>query len=206
MAFFDEVGKKISKTSQSVAQKTKNMAETMKLNGMISDEEKNINNAFSQIGRTYYETYGSNPDQLFAQLVDGINASKENIESYKEQIKQIKNRIRCDKCGGEVLNNDPLCNSCGTPVNFDLESTPTLNGTVCDKCGAVMPPEKTFCTNCGNKIEQVVAEQSPPSASTIMEDISSSSPDTISCPSCGKELSASAAFCSGCGQKTGGNQ
>ena len=45
-AFFDEVGKKISKTSQGMAQKTKNLTETVKLNSMISDEEKNINSVF----------------------------------------------------------------------------------------------------------------------------------------------------------------
>lgn len=46
MAFFDDLGKKITQTGQGVVQKTKDTAETIKLNGMISDEEKNIVNFY----------------------------------------------------------------------------------------------------------------------------------------------------------------
>jgi len=206
MAFFDEVGKKISQTSQGVAQKTKNMAETMKLNGMISDEERSINNAFLQIGKTYYETYGENPEQLFAPLISSINGSKNKIESYSEQIKQIKGVVRCQKCGGEVYNNSPICNSCGSPMETAPAFVPDANGVSCGKCGAMMPSDKLFCTNCGSKIEQAVSEISTESSITIEEVFSSSKPDVIKCPSCGKELSENAMFCSGCGQKMGGNQ
>jgi thiol-disulfide isomerase/thioredoxin len=39
MAFFDELGRKISKTSQGVVRKTRDFADTTKLGGLISDEE-----------------------------------------------------------------------------------------------------------------------------------------------------------------------
>jgi len=214
MAFFDEVGKKISKTSQGVAQKTKNITETMKLNGMISDEEKSIDNAFSMIGKTYYETYGNNPDQVFAQLIVCINDSKAKIASYSEQIKQIKGIVHCQKCGGEVPYNAPFCNSCGSPMTTTTSIIPIANGVSCNECGAVMALEKVFCTNCGNKMEASVSEQLEDNTavmgeednSVTMENVVSSTPDTIKCPSCGKELSVTAMFCSGCGQKVGGTQ
>lgn len=72
MAFFDEVGKKIASTSQGAVQKTKIIAETVKLNSMISNEERNINNAYLQVGKLYYETYGAGPDQLFSQFITGL--------------------------------------------------------------------------------------------------------------------------------------
>lgn len=40
MAFFDEIGKKITQTGQMAVQKTKNMADIAKLNASLSDEEK----------------------------------------------------------------------------------------------------------------------------------------------------------------------
>lgn len=40
MAFFDEIGKKISQTGQGVVQKTKDMADVAKLNSLISEEEE----------------------------------------------------------------------------------------------------------------------------------------------------------------------
>jgi membrane protease subunit (stomatin/prohibitin family) len=212
MAFFDEVGKKIAQTSQGVAQKTKNMAETVKLNGMISDEEKRISNAFLQIGKTYYETYGGNPDQLFAQLIAGINDSKAKIGSYQEQVKQLKGIVRCSKCGGEVPYGAPFCSSCGVTMNV-APSAP--DGSIfCGKCGSSVAPGKVFCTNCGGKIEQATtpaAVPAPPpepvyAPTPPVQEVSEVVPPaatSIQCPGCGSELAANAVFCLNCGQKIG---
>ena len=40
MAFFDDLGKKISQAGQNAVQKTKEMTDIARINGMISDEEK----------------------------------------------------------------------------------------------------------------------------------------------------------------------
>lgn len=42
MSFFDEVGKKITDVSQETIQKTRNMADTAKMNSAISDEQQKI--------------------------------------------------------------------------------------------------------------------------------------------------------------------
>ncbi len=49
MALFDQLGKKLAQTGQSAVKKTKDMAEVAKINSMISDEEKSINNNYYQI-------------------------------------------------------------------------------------------------------------------------------------------------------------
>jgi len=152
MAFFDDVGKKIAQTSQGAAQKAKSMAETVKLNGQISDEEKRINNAFAQIGKTYYENCGDEPDQLFAQLIAGINDAKAKIAVYSDQVEQLKGIVRCPKCGGEVSYGSPFCSSCGSPMGTVAAAAPVANGVVCESCGAQVSPDKVFCTHCGSKI------------------------------------------------------
>jgi len=42
MSFFDDAGKKITETSQGAAQKANNIAETVKLNGIISHSGGNL--------------------------------------------------------------------------------------------------------------------------------------------------------------------
>jgi len=205
MAFFDEVGKKISQTSQGVAQKTKNIAETMELNSKISDEEKNINNIFIQIGKTYYETYGASPDRPFIQLVGVINDSKSKIVSYAEQIKQIKGITRCPKCGGEVPYGATFCSSCGSPMNIASEVAQPISSDiiVCGNCGAQMSADSVFCINCGNKIERldVISQEIELTPIAEIQSITETEPEVLTCLSCGSQVSDDAAFCLNCGQK-----
>ena len=42
MAFFDQFSSKLSQTSQSAVQKTRDMAEIVRLNGQISERERKI--------------------------------------------------------------------------------------------------------------------------------------------------------------------
>ena len=44
MAFFDELSKKVTEASQKTIAKTKELADTSRLNSMISEEEKVITN------------------------------------------------------------------------------------------------------------------------------------------------------------------
>jgi len=204
MPLFDEIGKRIAQTSQSAAQKAKDLAETAKLNGMISEEQKSINNAFQQIGKAYYEAYGGNPDQLFAPLIAGINDSKVKIVTYSDQIKQIKGIVNCQKCGGEVPYGAPFCSSCGSPMNT-APAAPD-NAVLCGACGVSLAANAAFCTGCGSKVGQPV--DSPPlnELPTTVVEPQSSAPTTsatVQCSGCGSDLAANTMFCLNCGQKAG---
>ena len=154
MAFFEEIGKKITQTGQGAVQKTKNMTEIVKLNGQISDEEKKINQFIAQIGNAYFEKYA---DQLAPEMlpfINGIKESKSKINDYSEQIKQIKGIVKCAKCGGDVEINAQFCASCGQNMNLvSSENAPAeAGGTACTGCGKTIDAGKSFCTGCGQKI------------------------------------------------------
>ena len=55
MAFWSDLGKKISDTTQSVVEKTKTSTDTLRLNGLISDEERNVQRIYAEIGKKYME-------------------------------------------------------------------------------------------------------------------------------------------------------
>ena len=76
MAFLDALGKKISQTGQDVVQKTKDTAEIIKYNTMISDEERRINEFYAQIGKTYVDLHADSYEIPFTE--------KEHQDLYRE--------------------------------------------------------------------------------------------------------------------------
>jgi len=157
MSFFNKLGEKLAQTSQSAAQKTKSTAETLKLKSMISDEEKNINNVYQQIGRVYYETCGDNPEESFVQLVSSIKDSEEKISNCVDQIRHLKGTITCQECNGEVPDGSAYCCTCGSPIVTTPEVDDSDN--TCDQCGFVASEDLIFCTECGNNLRPAAYEQ-----------------------------------------------
>jgi len=214
MSIFDEIGKKITQTGQSAATKTKGLAETVKLNGMISEEEKNIENTFYQLGKSYYQAYRENPNQLFINFIDKINAARANIAIYSEQIKQIKGIKSCQNCGTDVTYGASFCGSCGSSAL--AAPIATDNSLVCNECGSAISSNAAFCRSCGSKVGQSVGNEisaeplpvvteSNSTESTIIDDEKSSettsfaAPTESECPQCGNILTAGTVFCLNCG-------
>lgn len=218
MAFFDELGKKISQTTQDVVQKTKDTTETMKLNNMISDEEKLIKSLYTEIGKVYFELYSENCDncdETLKKYIGDIKDSKTKIQKYSEQVKRLKGIKPCPNCGADVQPNAPVCNACG----FRLIAPPPqpVANTVphCTGCGSPLNPGSAFCTKCGKKVEPIAPVQptppappAQPAAPVVPEQPAAPTapvapvaptPAAKVCANCGKELTSGMKFCTGCG-------
>lgn len=116
MAFFDELGKKISQAGQSAVQKGKELADIARINSAVSDEERKIDDNYREIGKLYCSLRGENPDVDFAAMIAAIRESEGKIVEYKQQIKDIKGVVCCEKCGAEVSSNAAFCSACGAPM------------------------------------------------------------------------------------------
>lgn len=191
MAFFDELGKKISQAGQTAVQKTKEMTDIAKLNGMISDEEKRINNNYYQIGKLYIEIHQNDFENNFAGMINAIRDSEAKIAEYKQQIQNIKGVVRCEKCGAEVDKNVAFCSSCGSPIQ-NQAPTPVENTNLikCAGCGAMIDSNMRFCTSCGKPVAANAAPVEQPPVET-----------TKKCPKCGVDVANDSAFCTECGTK-----
>lgn len=191
MAFFDDLSKKLSNAGQGAVQSTKNFANVSKINTMISDEEKKINDTYFRIGKLYFELFGAEPHAQLAECVQSVKDSMNNIESYNAQILEIKGIAICPVCGAEVVSQSAFCNACGTKMPQKAPSQPVPpNSVQCSACGAFVAPDCKFCTSCGN-----------PMAPAAPAEVPSAQPGGKVCPTCGKVLSADAVFCTGCGQQ-----
>lgn len=199
MAFFDELGKKISDASQGVVQKTKDTAESIKLSSAISDEEKKIKNLFTTLGEVYFNIHSDNcEEEALKDIVCQINDSKQKIADLEEQIKRLKGVIKCPYCDGEISYGSTFCNFCGKNVE-NVVSKGKEGAIFCTNCGQSLEQDVAFCTNCGTPVAQetVVAQEPATTEQAPVQE----EPAAVFCTSCGAKLEADDKFCTSCGAK-----
>lgn len=160
MAFWSDLGKKISDTTQSVVEKTKTSTDTMRLNGLISDEERNVQRIYAEIGRKYMELHGADGDPDFAGLMQEYQTSKAKTEEYRSQIRRNKHLLICAGCGAEIPETVLYCTRCGAenPVGKRLAEEQRQREEAeraareADLQAAAVPPtepQPEFCARCG---------------------------------------------------------
>ena len=153
MAFFEQLGKRISDAGQSMAQQTKNFADTTRLNMEISEKEKKIAQLYAAIGQAYYEAHKDDASAESADKIAAINALFAEIADNRDKIGQIKGVAKCASCGAEISPDALFCNSCGTKVVRAEEAKPAESAErACPACGATVAEGNAFCTSCGAKL------------------------------------------------------
>lgn len=155
MAFFEQLGKRLTDAGQSVAQQTKNLSDVTQLNSAISDREKRISQLYLNIGQLYYEGHKGDLSAEHREIIEEIDALYAEIAQNREKIKQIKGVVKCPNCDADVPLNAVFCNGCGAKIERN-ESVSGIAGAqrYCPACHAVVDAEDSFCNNCGAKIDQ----------------------------------------------------
>lgn len=129
MDFFQRLGNTLSNTGKDIAEKTKKMSDTSKLNHEITKQQEAINRTYSQIGKLYFENYADLDYPDLKELCDSIKEANNKIEEYKQQIIQIKGLTNCPSCNKEVPTSAAFCASCGyklkeeEPASDNTETT-----------------------------------------------------------------------------------
>lgn len=153
MAFFDDLGKKLSQAGQSAVQKTKDMTGIARINAAITEEEKKVVNGYYQLGKQYLTAHPTDYADEFAEIVAGIREAESKMQDYKRQIQDIKGITRCEKCGAEIANNAAFCNTCGAPMPRQEAPEPEETDLPkCPGCGAVVSKNAKFCAVCGKQL------------------------------------------------------
>ena len=212
MAFFDDLGKKISQAGQAVSQKSKDFSDVSKLNTAIANEEKKLQANYYHLGRIYITKHGNDYEPVFAETIKAIKESEQNIINYRMQIQDIKGIIRCEKCGAEIPNNVLFCSTCGTPVP-PKETVP--NTVRCLSCGKINSKDVSFCTNCGTPLSAAPiteptyaptpAPSYRPNPTPAPAPVYTPAPQPVAeakkCTTCGADVPAGMAFCQECGTR-----
>lgn len=127
MDFFQKIGNTLSNTGKDIAEKTKKMSDTSKLNHEITKQQEAIDKTYSQIGKLYFEKYSNLDCPELKELCNSITEANSKIESYKKEITQIKGLINCPKCKNQVSTSATFCGNCG--YNLKEETNTTENTT-----------------------------------------------------------------------------
>ena len=112
MAFFEQIGKKISDAGQGAAQQAKIFSEVAKLNSSISDKEKKINQLYISIGQAYYQQHKDEEGAFAQDKMQEITALTAEIAKCRDEICQVKGISKCPQCG-ELKLPHQVCGSCG---------------------------------------------------------------------------------------------
>ncbi len=188
MAFFDDLGKKISQVGQAAVQKTKDFTSVAKLNSAISDKEKQLLSIYAELGKLYASVYGENCESQFADLIAKIKAAESEIAELHKQCQDIKGVIRCEKCGSEIANNAAFCNACGARVAVNPASAPKKPLVKCESCGAMVEEGSKFCVSCGSMMQKTEVKEAEKPAEAF-------------CVNCNAPLQSDTVFCTNCGTK-----
>lgn len=159
MAFFDDLGKKISHAGQTAVQKTKDMTDIARLNENIAEEEKKINSNYHQIGKLYLAIHSHDYEPDFESFVGLIRESETKIQKARQQIKEIKGIEQCEKCGADVAIDAAFCSACGAQI-LGKTAISTEATVKCLACGQMMEADARFCTECGHPMADVLKEDS----------------------------------------------
>lgn len=196
MAFFDNVGKKLSQAGQGALQKTKEMAEIARINSSVADEEKRLNNNYYQIGKLYAQLHSTDCEDCFTTYILAVNESLKKIDDLKTELQTLRAVAKCPNCGAEVPTSSMFCNACGTAMPNAAEKVagqPT-DSVKCNNCGNFINKNMKFCTSCGTPMVQ-----NTPNNEVVAESFKIY--EKPKCPSCRAELDEDSSFCAECGTK-----
>lgn len=155
MAFFEQIGRRITDAGQGVAQQTKNLTDTTRLNNLISEKKKKMSKLLWELGQDYYHKHKRDTSCEEQEYINQINTLLAEISMHKEEINQIKGVGTCVECGAEVPSNAVFCINCGAKVVTHKNVATTLNADarICPVCGAEAGEDNLFCNYCGTKLD-----------------------------------------------------
>ena len=133
--FFEKLGSSISNTGQKVYDKTsvfagkavdatKNAGHKAKLKSDINSENYDINKAFQEIGRFYYDKYRENPDEIVMMHFDRVNQGLANIAAMEAELRVIE----AQENNAAMMNQQYQMNQ-GYPQNgMPMQGQPMMQG------------------------------------------------------------------------------
>lgn len=123
MGFFDTLGETITSTGKVVGSKTKEAAETAKLNLQIAQEEARLKKAYEALGEAYFKNHENDMPEQYAVYAVDIRESAARLDSLMKDKQILKNQKRCAKCGAWMPNEDRFCGKCGAENEILVKET-----------------------------------------------------------------------------------
>ncbi|MBO5226702.1 MAG: zinc ribbon domain-containing protein [Ruminococcus sp.] len=199
--FFDKFVNTMSDFGNKVSEKTTSSTENIRLTNAVKNEERQIANAYQEIGKKYRELYGANPAPEFAAFLDDISKREILVTEYRKKIQQNKGKMPCQSCGKEIECTAAFCAGCGAK-NPVAEEIARAKAEAEAKAAAERAAREAAAREAQAKAQAAAQSVDMPQAAPVVdvaaEDVK---PIAKTCPNCGKEVAEGNLFCTGCGTR-----
>ena len=160
MAFFQDLGKKITNAAQDASKKTSELIEISKLNSSINTEKAAIVEIQKKIGGMVYDMFVAGeqiPEPLLAevqtiaeknQAIIGIENKIAEIKAEAERYKEEQARLAADAQAQQAQ-----ARAQAPAGQTPPPAAPAAGTRFCSGCGAPLEPGMIFCGKCGTKNE-----------------------------------------------------
>lgn len=126
-SFFEDLGRKIGETAETVTNKAGEAVEVQRLKNQIRTLERGNERDYMELGRMVYDHYkdGEVVDAEAIGICEAIENREESIGKYEQQISDVKGDVTCDGCGKSVSRDMAYCPYCGAkaPEKAEQEAT-----------------------------------------------------------------------------------
>lgn len=168
MAFFDDLGAKLTSAGQKTMKKANDLTDSAKLTMRTNELNRAVQELYTKLGEQYYTLYGKQPAEGLEDLCREIAENQEEIQKLRMEIQRIKQIKVCPSCGSENPSDANFCSKCSAALPEFPKPAPAPTGRTCPSCGSSVGETALFCTKCGTKLapasqpEAVDTESSEP--------------------------------------------
>ncbi len=117
MAFFKQIGKRITDVSQGVAQQTRNLTDITRLNAKIAEKKETMSQLLFEMGHDYYQKHRKDTDCEEQEYVDRLNALFLEIMKCQDEVELLKAPNTCKACGARLAEGASICMNCGARLS-----------------------------------------------------------------------------------------
>ena len=119
MAFLNDLTRGLKVTGQTVAQKTKEIGETVQIKSQINTEKETITRLYAAIGKQIFESGNEEAEKKFFTEFASINKAMKKIAELEASLTGMDGCIFCSECGARIDKNSKFCMKCGTAVDVN---------------------------------------------------------------------------------------
>ena len=156
-SFFEDLGRKIGETAETVTNKAGEAVEVQRLRNQIRALVRGNERDYAELGRMVYDRFkaGETMEEEAAGYCEAIQNREETIGKYEQQISEVKGDVTCEGCGKSVGKDMAYCPYCGakTPENTGGETT-DYAGAVKEKVADMAEKVKETAENAADMVRE----------------------------------------------------
>ena len=116
MAFFTDMKRSLTETGKQVAQKTKELSDTVQLKTQLSREKEALNRQYAQIGKKVFEAANGADEETYTAEFALIRESLKTIDELQDKLSTLEGFIHCPECGAKIEKASAFCSKCGAKI------------------------------------------------------------------------------------------